>query len=121
MSARAWLDVPYRDKDLAKASGARWNPGARRWYAPRHGVPALDRWVALADLPQLLPGEDRQFGSGLLVDLVPSSCWFIDVRSCVEVRECDRPRRVCRDAAVDGLPAGDAARPDLGEKSAPLR
>jgi hypothetical protein len=28
------------------------------------------------DLPGLLPGEDRQFGRGLFVDLVPESCWF---------------------------------------------
>lgn len=36
----------------------------------------LARWAALPDIPDLLPGEDRSFGSGLFVDLVPSSCWF---------------------------------------------
>ena len=80
---RTCLDVPYAEKDEAKAQGARWDPAARRWCAPRPGMTALDRWQALPDVPGLLPGEDRSFGSGLFVDLVPSSCWFTNVRSCV--------------------------------------
>ena len=32
---RTWLDVPYAEKEEAKAQGARWDPAARRWYAPR--------------------------------------------------------------------------------------
>ena len=27
----------------------------------------LDRWLALPDIPKLLPGEDRNFGQGLFV------------------------------------------------------
>lgn len=42
---RIWLNVPYRMKDLAKAAGARWDPQARRWYAPRPGMSALDQWA----------------------------------------------------------------------------
>ena len=38
------------EKDQAKAAGARWDPQARRWYAPRPGIRALDRW-----LPNLPP------------------------------------------------------------------
>lgn len=34
---RVWLDVPFGEKDEAKALGARWDAGARRWYAPRPG------------------------------------------------------------------------------------
>lgn len=34
VTERRWLDVPYREKDIAKARGARWDPEARRWYAP---------------------------------------------------------------------------------------
>lgn len=40
-TGRAWLDVPYSDKDHAKALGARWDGAARRWYAPRPGLPTL--------------------------------------------------------------------------------
>ena len=93
MSERIWLDVPFSEKDVAKAAGARWDGAARRWYAPRAGVAALERWAAAAAVPDLLPGEDRGFGSGLFVDLVPSSCWFTNVRSCVSEADWERLRR----------------------------
>jgi hypothetical protein len=91
---RIWLDVPFGEKNEAKALGARWDPDARRWYAPRPGIAGLERWAALPDVPDLLPGEDRSFGEGLFVDLVPSSCWFTNVRSCVSERDWERLRRM---------------------------
>jgi hypothetical protein len=91
---KVWLDVPYGEKDQAKAQGARWDAAARRWYATRPGMTGLARWEALPDVPELLPGEDRSFGGGLFVDLVPSSCWFTNVRSCVSERDWERLRRV---------------------------
>ncbi|WP_026424406.1 DUF5710 domain-containing protein [Actinokineospora inagensis] len=94
MGDRTWLDVPYQDKDEAKSLGAKWDPGAKRWYAPRAGIAELDRWAAAPAIPELLPGEDRGFGSGLFVDLVPSSCWFTNVRSCVDQRDWERLRRM---------------------------
>lgn len=91
---RHWLDVPYAEKDEAKAAGARWDSGARRWFALRPGVPELRRWAPVPPLPELLPGEDRSFGSGLFVDLVPSSCWFTNVRSAVAHQDWDRLHRM---------------------------
>jgi len=41
-----FLTVPYAEKDEARALGARWNPGRKRWYVPT-GV-ALDpfqKWL----------------------------------------------------------------------------
>lgn len=93
-TGRIWLDVPYSEKNQAKAHGARWDPAAKRWYAPRPGMAELERWAASPDVPDLLPGEDRSFGSGLFVDLVPSSCWFTNVRSCVSERDWERLRRM---------------------------
>ena len=93
-SGRAWLDVPYADKDAAKVHGARWDSEARRWYDPRPTTPELQRWAALPELPDLLPGEDRTFGSGLFVDLIPTTCWFTNVRSCVAPRDWERIRRM---------------------------
>jgi hypothetical protein len=29
-----FLNVPYAEKDEARALGARWNPGKKRWYVP---------------------------------------------------------------------------------------
>ncbi|MBO4209336.1 DUF5710 domain-containing protein [Micromonospora echinofusca] len=91
---RLWLDVAYQDKDEAKAAGARWDAAARRWYAPRPGIAALQRWAAAPEVPQLLPGEDRSLGTGLFVDLVPRTCWFTNVRSCVATKDWERLRRM---------------------------
>ena len=91
---RAYLDVPYADKDAAKALGARWDPAAKRWYDPRPPSPGLHRWAARPDVPDLLPGEDRAFGTGLFVDLVPASCWFTNVRTCVSRQDWERLRRM---------------------------
>lgn len=97
---RKWLDVPFPEKDEAKALGARWDPEAKRWYAPRADVPELDRWAPLPAVPDPLPGEDRSFGGGLFVDLVPSSCWFTNVRSCVVPRDWERLRRMITERAA---------------------
>ncbi len=32
--ANTFLDVPFKEKDEAKALGARWDAGAKKWYAP---------------------------------------------------------------------------------------
>jgi hypothetical protein len=91
---RIWLDVPFEEKDEAKEAGARWAPDAKRWFAPHPGMKRLERWFALPDVPDLLPGEDRSLGSGLFVDLVPSTCWFTNVRSCVSPKDWERLRRM---------------------------
>src|SRR5688500_1141001 len=91
MPERLWLDVPYAEKDAAKSAGARWDPDVRRWYAPQEALlPRLARWESR--IPELLPGEDRSFGQGLFVDLVPSTCWFTNVRSCVDEGQWDALR-----------------------------
>jgi hypothetical protein len=89
-----WLDVPYTDKDTAKRAGARWDREARRWYDPHPPSTGLARWAALTEIPDLLPGEDRGFGAGLFVDLVPASCWFTNVRTCVSSQDWERLRRM---------------------------
>ncbi|MER0170193.1 MAG: DUF1738 domain-containing protein [Nitrosomonas sp.] len=45
-NARQYLFVPYRDKDLAKAAGARWDKKARAWYVgPKADIQTLQRWL----------------------------------------------------------------------------
>jgi Domain of unknown function (DUF5710) len=89
MLKRIWLDVPFEEKDQAKAAGARWDRDAKSWFAPRPGMDALARWAALSEN---LPGEDRSFGGGLSVDLIPKSAWFTNVRSCVSPEDWERLR-----------------------------
>jgi len=33
-SSKNYLNVPYAEKDAAKALGARWDPAKKKWYAP---------------------------------------------------------------------------------------
>jgi hypothetical protein len=40
-----WLEVPFGEKDDAKAAGALWDWRAKRWYAPRPGMAELARWL----------------------------------------------------------------------------
>jgi hypothetical protein len=49
---------------------------------------------SVPDLPQPLSGEDRSYGSGLFVDLVPRSCWFTNAWSCTAPRNWERLRRI---------------------------
>ncbi|WIM93135.1 DUF5710 domain-containing protein [Actinoplanes oblitus] len=93
-TGRIWLDVPFEDKDEAKRNGARWDATAKRWYAPGAAAGGLARWAAKPPVSELLPHEDRGLGSGLFVDLVPSSCWFTNVRSCVAPADWERLRRM---------------------------
>lgn len=114
-----WLDVGYDEKDEARKAGALWDPQAfltGRWHAPP-GSDALRRpeWAARPALPDLLPGEDRDFGGGLFVDLVPKSCWFVNARTNIAGRDWERVRRMvlgragCRCEACGWAPAAGAA------------
>ena len=47
---RKWLYVPYKEKDIASAAGARWHKKARRWFAPPGtDLTKLTKWL---DRPQ---------------------------------------------------------------------
>jgi hypothetical protein len=76
----------------------------------------LERWVGRPPLGDILPGEDRSIGGGLFVDLVPESCWFTNVRSCVNQRDGDRLRRMVYRRAGDGCEICGAGRdPDVSK------
>ncbi|MHB1885126.1 MAG: DUF5710 domain-containing protein [Acidimicrobiales bacterium] len=92
------IDVPIKEKDEAKAAGARWRPDLKSWTVGHPDHPARSRWPE--PLPDLLPGEDRSFaGNELFVDLVPSTCWFTNARSAISPSDWARVRKhVCRRA-----------------------
>ena len=33
-NSKIYLNVPYTEKDTAKALGARWDPSKKKWYVP---------------------------------------------------------------------------------------
>lgn len=113
-----YFDVPYRHKDTAKALGARWCPQAKCWHAP---TPEVAEALLAAEFSRMrgdptpiveFPGEDRQFGSGLFVDLVPQGCWFTNVRYCVHEDDWQRVAKgirmragfVCEACGATGVP-----------------
>ena len=92
---KIYFQVPFSDKDKAKALGARWDTSHRLWFTDDQVVAnALAiTWKTLSDITPItaLPGEDRQFGgNNLYVDLIPSSCWFVNVRYCIEPQDWQR-------------------------------
>ena len=85
---RVMLDVPFSDNAAAKAAGCRWDRKARAWWTTAY-EPSMARWLPL---PDILPGEDRSAGDGLFVDLIPTSCWFTNARSCLAPTDWERVR-----------------------------
>ncbi|MGH3803928.1 MAG: DUF5710 domain-containing protein, partial [Pseudonocardiaceae bacterium] len=105
-----WLEVQFDEKDHAKSLGAKWDPHTTMWFVPPGREQELAPWWAL---PAVLPWEDRSFGSGLFVDLVPESCWFTNVRSCVIPRDWFRIRKMVYGRAGNRCEACGAA-PNTG-------
>lgn len=43
---KTWLNVPYKEKNEAKQQGARWDKGAKSWYAPEGtNLAPLSKWL----------------------------------------------------------------------------
>ena len=40
-AAKTYIDVAYKDRELAKRLGARWDASAKRWYCPSGSTLAL--------------------------------------------------------------------------------
>lgn len=53
--AKRYLNVSYKDRDLAKRLGARWDPSVKRWYCPA-GSPlaTIFEWRKEAQQAQVL-------------------------------------------------------------------
>ena len=60
---RAYLNVPYAEKDEAKTLGARWDNVKRQWYAPNAESALLERWAAKPVVPlTALEGRSATLG-----------------------------------------------------------
>lgn len=63
------LEVPFSEKDEAKALGARWDGSAKVWYVPEGlDTIAFERW--LPDAPSINVAADRYF-----IAETDKSCW----------------------------------------------
>lgn len=71
---RIHLNVPYVDKDRAKAAGARWDKEAKAWYAPENvAIEPLREWMGAKDIA-LNPIDEFAVAlkdAGLIIDGAP--------------------------------------------------
>lgn len=113
---KVYLDVPFEEKEEAKKLGAKWDDNTRQWYAPNGEIELINnkKWQ-INNNPLNLIGEDREYmGNELFVDLIPSTCWFTNVRYCVHPNEWDRLRQhiysrvnyLCECCGVDSKETG---------------
>lgn len=65
------LNVPYSEKDKAKALGARWNPEYKRWYVQKkEDYPKFAKWIieqgsiVVCDAIYVLEGKQKCFKCG---------------------------------------------------------
>ncbi|MCB0321651.1 MAG: hypothetical protein KDD60_12055, partial [Bdellovibrionales bacterium] len=85
-----YLDIPFSEKERAKELGARWCPNKKSWYTFTENMTNFPS----DDHGGILAGEDRDFGGNtLFVDLIPKSCWFTNVRYCIDRADWDTLRR----------------------------
>lgn len=60
-----YLDVPFRDKDVVKALGARWDGAAKRWFVGRGNEARFTRWIKEGSAPSgMAPTEPDLAGRG---------------------------------------------------------
>ena len=74
-AGRTWLAVPFSEKGLARDAGAKWDKGAKSWYAPEGAdLAKVERWkpenVKVAEGPAVDPREEfrlEMMRAGLVV------------------------------------------------------
>ena len=95
---RTDLAVSFEEKDNAKALGAKWDGELKVWFAPYSEDHLIKKWGINYEPLTALIGEDRTYGgNSLFIDMIPSTCWFTNARSCVMGSEWDRLRRFVYD------------------------
>ncbi len=90
-----YLSVSHNEKGEAKNLGCKFDFDIKKWYMYLNSInkeQILKKWKVYKAITELI-GEDRNFGENdLFVDLIPRSCWFTNVRSCIKQCEWDRLR-----------------------------
>jgi hypothetical protein len=99
MANKEYISVLFEEKDDAKSLGAKWDGEKKLWYIPENineiNKLKLQEKYKTNNKPILeLIGEDRTFGGNeLFVDLIPRSCWFSNVRTCIRASDWDKVRK----------------------------
>jgi hypothetical protein len=97
--SREYISVLFEEKNEAKSLGAKWDADLKKWYIPcnineTNKLILQEKYKTNNEPITELFGEDRTFGGNeLFVDLIPSTCWFTNVRYCIHPCDWDRVRR----------------------------
>ena len=88
------LNVPFAEKDQAKALGARWNAAKKRWYVPEGiSAAAFAKWVS-ADAKKEAGAMDAATSSSPAMEqvglTVTGKNYFELEHDCVPWLECIR-------------------------------
>ena len=52
-NSKTYLNVPYAQKDTAKALGAKWDPSKKQWYVPADiDITLFVKWQTQSGLPK---------------------------------------------------------------------
>jgi len=120
---KVFLAVPYREKERAKAAGARWNPEAKLWYAPVGADMAkLKAWLP-EKTPEAAPAMPSQVEFALALKAAG-----LDLGGQEPVMDGKIHRTPLLDGAagkldgayvgyLDGIPAGFIQNHKTGEKT----
>lgn len=61
---KTFLAVPFAEKNLAKAAGAKWDVENKSWFAPEGAdLAALEKWVPTKEVTQALPAKNLDYVS----------------------------------------------------------
>lgn len=93
MTPRQYLQCSFEQKDEVRRLGAHWDPIAKKWYVPAWANAA--RFAAfLNPLAEPALADEGQMTGQLYIDLVPSTCWYSNVRSMVSPSLWNDIRRI---------------------------
>ena len=73
-TAKTYLNVPYAEKDAAKALGARWDPANKKWYVPAgKDITLFAQWAIDSALQRSPATASIQRSSTLNGSAIPTS------------------------------------------------
>lgn len=92
MEQKHYLNIIFEHNQIAKSRGAKFDWNIKKWYTT-DDPKKFDDIVFDNKIITKLEGEDRNFGGNILYpDLIPSSCWFTNVRYCITSCDWERVR-----------------------------
>ena len=75
-----YLNIPYKEKKVAKEYGAIWDKDIKRWFCEDESNELCNIYERYKEISII--GEDRTFvGDELYIDMIPKTSYFKNVRS----------------------------------------